>query len=185
MYHELTNLLPNESRRAFKREYFLRLLTVSLLMLATATAMGAAMLLPAYLSLMQERAVKEADLARLSALLGNTQEKEVGERLSALARDAEHLSRLADRPSTSGAVRMILGVPKEGIEIRHIAFRSASGGSHTVAVSGTAATRAALQHYDQALAALPSVESTDLPIGTYAKETDLEFIITLKGQFTP
>jgi len=185
MSHELTNLLPSEKRRAFTREYFMRLAVVLLSLLGAATLMGAAMLVPPYLAFSQELRVKEADLARLAALLDNAQEKEVGERLASLAADAEHLSRLEALPSVTGGLRAVLAVPDEGVSIAHIAFTPSASGAHTMTLSGTAATRGALQRYEQALAALPFVESTNLPISTYAKEVDLEFIITLTGSFTP
>lgn len=185
MSDELTNLLPGEKRRAFAREYFIRLAVVSLLLFGAATLMGAAMLVPPYLAFSQELRVKEADLARLDALLDNAQEKEVGERLTSLAADAEHLSRLEALPSVTGALRAVLAVPDEGVHVAHIAFTPSPDGAHTMTLSGTAATRSALQRYDQALAALPFVESTNLPISTYAKEVDLEFIVTLTGTFAP
>ncbi|HYE22887.1 MAG TPA: hypothetical protein VEA92_00330 [Candidatus Paceibacterota bacterium] len=185
MSRELTNLLPPEKRRAFTREYFMRLATVTLSLFGVAILMGAAMLVPPYLAFSQELRVKEADLARLNALLDNAQEKEVGERLTRLSDDVEHLSRLKTQSSGTSAVRAVLAVPHEDIRITHIAFTPSPDGTHTMNISGTAGTRSALQNYDQALAALPFIEATNLPISTYAKEIDLEFIITLTGPFTP
>lgn len=185
MSRELTNLLPPEKRRAFTREYFLRLTTVGVLLLAIAALIGTALLVPSYLSFANQLSEKEADLERLTALLESAQEKEVGERLTRLADEAEHLRRLTASPSATGMVRSVLALPDEGIQTAHIALTLSREGKHQMTVSGTAATRGALQRYEQALAALPFVEATDLPIGTYAKETDLEFIITLTGKETP
>lgn len=185
MSRELTNLLPLEKRRAFTREYFIRLATVGVLLLAVAALMGTAMLVPSYLAFTNELKEKEADVARLTALLESAQEKEVGERLTRLAAEAEHLKRLETAPSATGMVRAVLDVPDEGVQVAHIAYTPSREGKHQMTVSGSAATRSALQRYEQALGALPFVGSTDLPIGTYAKEADLEFIITLTGAETP
>jgi len=185
MSRDLTNLLPNDKRRAFKREYFVRLGVVALSLFTIVVLLGIAMLIPSYYTFTEELRLKEAELARINAALESAQEKAVGDRLTMLSADAKHLTRLSALPSASGAVRAVLDVPRPGISITHIAFTPKQGGGHTMSLSGTAATRGALQNYDRALAALPFVSSRDLPIGTYAKEVDLEFMITLTGALTP
>ena len=185
MSSDLTNLLPEHKRRAFMREYFLRLGTVALVLLSIVVMLGITMLIPSYFAFTQELKLKEMELARIATALESAQEKAVGDRLTELAADATRVKRLAALPSASAAVRSVLSVPRPGVTISHIAFTPAVSGGHTMTLSGTAATRAALQNYDRALGALPFVASRDLPISTYAKEFDLEFIITLTGSLTP
>ncbi len=186
MSRELTNLLPLDKKRAFRREYFLRLVVVGLLLLSCATAVGAVMLAPAYLSLSQERIAKEARLTQLEATLANAQERAIGERLARLSEDAEHLARLESHPSGSAAARAILLVPRAGIALTRIAFTpGAEEGANVMTLSGTADTREALRAYNLALSELPFVTMSELPISTYAKETELEFMITLTGTLTP
>ena len=185
MSSELTNLLPDDTRRAFLREYFLRLGTLALSLIAVVVTLGAIMLVPSYLSFSQELHAKEQELARVTAQLESAQDKEVGSRLARLQDDATHLSRLAEAPSAAGAIRAVLEVPHEGIKIAHIAFTVGADGKHVMSLSGSALTRSALQRYEQALRALPFIATLDLPISTYAKEVDLEFIITLTGTFAP
>jgi len=184
MYRELTNLLPAHKSRAFRREYFFRLATVALVLLAAVTLMGGFMLLPAYVSFSQELKAKEVQLSQLDSALQSAQEKEVGERLARLTSDAAHLERLEQLPSGSTAVRAVLQVPREGIRITRVAFTPV-GEESRMMLSGTATTREALRRYNLALSELPFVALSELPISTYAKETDLEFIITLTGPFTP
>jgi len=185
MSKELTNLLPDDTRRAFMREYFFRLATLTLFLFALVVTLGAVMLAPSYLAFSQELHATEQELARVTAQLENAQDKEVGSRLMRLQDDATHLSRLVDAPSAADAIRAVLQAPHEGIKIAHIAFTVGTDGKHVMSLSGSALTRSALQRYEQALRALPFIASLDLPISTYAKEVDLEFIITLTGTFTP
>lgn len=186
MHDELTNLLPLQKKRAFKREYFLRLGVVGLLLLSAAAVFGGVLLLPSYLTFTQERKAKEIRLAQLEATLQNAQERALGERLGQLSEDATRLVRLESFPSGSTAVRTILQVSRPGIRLTRISFTpGVSEKDSTMMLSGTAATRDALRQYDAALSALPSVTASELPISTYAKETDLEFIITLTGSLTP
>jgi len=186
MHHELTNLLPLQKKRAFKREYFLRLAVVGLLMLSAVSIFGGVLLVPSYLTFTQELRAKGVRLAQLNATLQSAQERALGERLTRLSADATHLARLETSPSGSTAVRAVLSVPRSGIRLTRISFTPGAGETDsTMMLSGTAATRDTLRQYEQALSALPYVESSELPISTYAKEAELEFIITLTGPFTP
>jgi hypothetical protein len=186
MHHELTNLLPLQKKRAFKREYFLRLSVVGLLLLSAVSVFGGVLLMPSYLIFTQELRAKETRYAQLEATLQSAQERALGERLSRLSSDAKHLERLETYPSGSAAVRAVLLVPRPGISLTRISFVPGTAKTDsTMMLSGTASTRDTLRQYEGALAALPYVKSSELPISTYAKETELEFIITLTGPLTP
>jgi len=185
MSRELTNLLPLEKKRAFRREYFVRLSVVGALLLSAVLLFGAVMLIPSYLSFSQEHALQEKRVTQLEATLQNAQERAIGERLTRLSEDTEHLNRLGQVPSGSSAVRAVLRVARPGIALTGITFSPGAEEEHTMTLSGTAQTREALRAYNLALSELPFVSSSELPISTYAKETDLDFMITLTGTFIP
>jgi hypothetical protein len=52
-------------------------------------------------------------------------------------------------------------------------------------ITGSAATRTALQSFKEELASLPFVTSADLPISAFAKESDIPFSITVTGSLKP
>lgn len=186
MYRELTNLLPTERSRAFRHEYFLRLVTVTLLVVSFVVVACGVMLVPSYLAFTDALKSKQEDLARVSSVLESSEEKEVGARLAQLEADGAHLARLASMSSVSGMARSVLAVPRPGITLEQFAYSPGKeAGEQSIMLSGKAQTRDALRQYNLALTALPFVKRSDLPISAYAQETDLMFTITLTGASTP
>lgn len=186
MYHELTNLLPSDRSRALRREYFARLGVVALSMLAILVVIHAVLLLPTYLSIRDDAQYERARLAELETALASSEEQQVGSRLARLANDTAYLTAQAEAPSGSDAIRAVLLVPRAGISITNVSYTaSPTAGENRLVLMGVAETRDTLRRYYSALSSQPFVSKADLPISTYAKETDLVFTITLTGTLTP
>ncbi len=187
MSHKLINLLPEDRVNAFRRGYFIRLATVTVCLLAILTIIHGIFLFPSYLALLQKKDVETRSLAEVDARLAGSKEQEIHARLSSLKGDATYLSRLSTVPSTSGTVRNMLAVPHPGISIINItvAFPTAGATSGKVSLSGTATTREALHTFNDTLSALPFVTGVDLPISSYAQESNIAFSLTVSGTFTP
>lgn len=185
MRHELTNLLPPDRIRALKRDYFLRLGTTTLFVLAAVALMGVALLAPVYLSLQQESATQQARLQELDTQLAASGGKETGVRLSALATSVTYLARLATTTTATNAVRGVLETPRSGIMVTGITFVPGGAGGSKMTLLGMARTREELRAYANALSALPFITNVDLPISSYAKEKDIPFNIALTGTFLP
>lgn len=186
MYRELTNLLPRDQARAILREYFTRLTTVGVIATALVVIAGGAMLVPSYLKYGGDLRVVNAEYERLAISLGASSEQEVSTRLSALSANIAHLTRLETTPKASAALRAVLAIPRDGIVLTGFSYMpSPKPGENRMTLTGVAGTRAALQRYDLALESAAFVTTSDLPLDTFAEETDLEFIITLTGTLTP
>ncbi|MEA2701798.1 MAG: hypothetical protein QOE22_507 [Candidatus Parcubacteria bacterium] len=187
MPSELTNLLPEARKRRFRRQYFLRLGTVTFLLLVLLALLHAALLLPTYLYARGEVARAEAGLATFNAAGDAAGEAEVVARQARLKAATGNLSRLGTAPAASAPLRAVLAVPRPGIALTGFTFAAPASANATarMQVSGVAASRDALRQYVAALGALPFVTGADLPISAYAKETDIEFTITLAGTLRP
>jgi hypothetical protein len=189
LYSELTNLLPLENRKAFRREYFIRLGTVAVLVLVVVVVAQAIFLLPSYLYEREIVNSRTLELQRLSANLATTQEQEAQTKLAALQAESTYLLSVNDHPTASIVLRSVLDVPRPGITISGFIFGqpadSSSGNKKTLQLTGVAATRESLRSYDTALGALPFVSSADLPISDYAKDSQIPFTITLTGTLAP
>lgn len=186
MYRELTNLLPRDQARAILREYFTRLTTVAVIAIALVVIAGGAMLVPSYLKYGSDLRLASAEYERLALSLGASSEQEVSARLSALSANIAHLTRLETTPKASAALRAVLAIPRDGITLTGFSYTpSTKPGENRMTLTGVAATRTALQRYDLALESSAFVTSSDLPLDTFAEETNLEFIITLTGTLTP
>jgi Tfp pilus assembly protein PilN len=186
MYPELTNLLPARRIRAFRRGYFIRLAVLLLVMLSGITILSAGLLAPSYFYAHGEIARQTQQLNGLDASLQTSEEKQVRVRLAQLADNVTYLDRLATTTTASAAIGALLQVPHAGISLSGFTFAPPSGiATGRMTLSGVAASRDALQAYALALGQLPFVSKADLPISAYAKDTDIQFTITLSGTLRP
>ena len=186
MLPELTNLLPPERARGLRQLYFFRLATVAMLVLSGTAIIHGVLLLPSFLYAKQQVKEKETILASLTATLAGSEERQVSARVNKLTQDATYLARLKERPAASTAVAAFLEVPRTGVRMTGFTFTGPEEGKEArMTVSGIAASRESLRRFEQALSAEPYVTSTDLPISAYAKESDIDFTITLSGTLLP
>ena len=184
MSSELTNLLPNERIRAFRRDYFFRLFTVVVLVVAVAIGVHGALLAPSYLYLHQTVSLDRLRLSELSDTLAASEEAEMQARLTRLKSDSERLLALSSSPSATKVIRALLEVPHAGIIVTAISFKSPSPDGR-LTITGMAKTRESLRQYHLALSSLTFAKSAELPLSAYAKESDIPFTITLTGPLTP
>ncbi len=183
---ERTNLLPTPRIKMARRNYFLRLTTVAVLLLALLVVVEAVFLLPTYLYLKQKENAAATQLSQLSASSQTSGEKSVEAQLNILQSEAGYLAKLNQASSASATIRALLAVPRVGVTLDGFTFTPASNGTPaTTELSGIATTREALQSYNTALGQLPFVSSANFPIGDYAQESNIQFTITLTGALTP
>jgi hypothetical protein len=184
MLIELTNLLPTERIRVFRREYFFRLGTIGAIVVAILIAVHGTLLVPTYLYLHDLVLIERTHLAEITENLASSGEGEIKARRTHLRESADQLLALASAPSASAVIRAILLVPHTGIVITSFAFHKPSPDGR-LTITGTASTREALRQYQLALSSLSFAKSADLPLSAYAKESDIPFTITLTGPLTP
>jgi hypothetical protein len=184
---ELTNLLPRASVRGLRREYFVRLTTIALGLATIALVVHGVLLIPAYLYTHAEVVREQQELSAMTASASTQEERDINARIAAVKADISYLSRLSTQPTASAAVRAILDVPHPNVKLTGFTFAlpSTGTGSAQMTVSGTAANRDALRAYVASLGQQPYITKADLPISAYAKETNIEFTVTLTGTFQP
>jgi hypothetical protein len=188
MHPELTNLLPAEKTKAFRQEYFVRLLTIVVLVIIVLVIAQIVFLLPSYLYERELVSTRSSELQALSTNLATAQEQQAQVRLLALQSGANLLLGLGKTPTASTVLRAVLAVSRPGISLSGFAYGqtgNASSSVRTLQLSGVAATREDLRSYDAALGGLPFVSSADLPISDYAKDSQIPFTITLTGSLAP
>ena len=180
MYNEFTDLLPPERQSALTRDYFLRLVVVSAVLVSVLILTAAVLLLPTYVFLAKSASAKETRLATIESALSSANEKDLSARLATLSGDAAVLTTLASTPSASTILRTVLAVPRPGITLSGFSYTpSAKKVPSTLSISGTATTRDSLRSYQLVLQGTPSVLSAALPVSAYAKDTNIMFTITL------
>lgn len=187
MSRNLVNLLPGSRIRAFRRGYFFRLATVALGLLAVVIVIHTVLLLPSFLYLGAEQSSREEELARLANELSVSAGDAANQELAAFTQDAAHLSRLRTLPTASGTLRAVLAAPRAGIALTGITYAPPSGDAANgkVTLSGMAGSRESLRAYERALREVAGVDAVELPIGAYAKVSEIDFTVTLTGDFMP
>lgn len=186
MYPELTNLLPPERRSLMTQEYFIRLGSVILIALAVVTLAGGALLVPSYLYLNSEIQARSERVAALDAELAATAGTEASSRLTTLSSNATYLARLASTSSATAALRNLFTAPRTGITLSSFSITPAKRGTDgSLTLTGVASTRETLRAYNEALSQLPGVTNGDLPISTFAKDSNIPFSIKLTGSLEP
>lgn len=180
------NLLPEARKDALTRLYQFRLAVVGVLMLGGVLAVHAVGMLPSFLYIQQLHRVYETDLAGLGQKLAGLEEKTIRARVATLETRAQELQKTAHGSTASNVVRAVVSVPHPGIHIDHLSFTRKGGDQESsMVIAGIATSREVLRAYSSTLSLLPYVTKADLPISSFAKETDIPFSITLTGPLTP
>ncbi|HQU08271.1 MAG: hypothetical protein B7X04_03740 [Parcubacteria group bacterium 21-54-25] len=186
MTADCTNLLPTARARAVRRAYFMRLAIVAVWGLAILIAVHTLLSAPAYLYLQAKEAQRQTALTELSQKLAAQQDQVTSQGLVALNSETAFLAGLSQKPSVSAAVRLVLGVPRQGVTLGSIAYTAPSGGKDaSMIINGIASTRGALHAYQLALQQTPFVSSVNLPVSVFAKDTNINFTMTVTGSFAP
>lgn len=183
---ELYNLLPASKRRAFRREYFVRLVTTAFGLATLLVAILAALLVPAYLYAHAQAAREQAQLDQIASSASSAQERSVNDQINSVKADIAYLARLGNQPAASDAIRAILAVPHPGVTISGFTYTAPTAQAQAqMEVTGTASTRDTLRTYVASLGQLPYVSKADLPISAYAKDSAIPFTVTLTGSLKP
>ncbi len=176
----LTDLLPPERRHKEQNVYLLRLGVVAALIATILMVVAAALLVPTYLFLSQEVQSRQAQLARVEAALSAAGGSALSTQLAALTSDTARLSGLKTAPRATAAITEALGVPRTGVTLSGFSYvPPVNGQPGTLVLTGSAATRIALQNYQTALQGSSFAASVNLPVSAYAKDANIPFVVTV------
>lgn len=173
----MINLIPPDARSRIVTEYWVRVVTVWLLLLAVAATVVGALLFPAYVLVTSQvnLSTTEADVAR--ARVG---EHDVTTKvLDAASEEARLIAVGAQDPRLTQVVEVIEEIIPAGVAAGSYTVTRQGGGVAPVILRGTATTRAALAAFRDSLLAHPRIARVDLPISNFAKDRDITFTVTL------
>jgi len=177
---DFLNLLPAGRIRVQLWRYISRLGTVAAYLALALVVVAGILLIPTFVFLQNAETTKRARLANIESVLSSSDEAALAARLSALSRNAAILVSLATAPSATNLIRQALAVRRSGITLSGIAYAPAKGSQlGTLMLSGTSASRNGLRAYQLAFANTPEFANADLPVSSYAQDSDIPFTITL------
>lgn len=170
----LQNLLSKQSKKSTAQEYYLRLVTVCMALLSLAVVVGLIALLPAYMSVVGElnaaeaiQLAKEQDTHDTAELLA---EVEQGEYMVTFLEKDLQKERLTD------LLREALRERPEGISMYGFSY---SRVNRQLTLDGLATKRELVVPYARALEANSYFETVPVSIADLAKNTNLEFHLSL------
>lgn len=184
MLPELTNLLPPERKVTLSREYLFRFGTCALVFLSALIVVHAALLVPTYAYVLEDKAVQEERVTELSLRREVSGFTDLSARVTALSERATMLEELRTLPSGSDVIRAVLALPRGGVSLSSFVYAPPNGSEQGyMRIGGTALTRESLRAFDSALGSLSFVRSRELPLSAYAREKDIPFEIALTLDF--
>ena len=176
----MINLIPQSAKKQVIVEYWLRVVTVWLLLFSIVAAIGTAIMFPVYVLIKTQ-----TDVYRESANAA-VQKIAVYENVSTdLVRSSQQAKIVLENKSTqslSQYIKILGTLETDALELSGITIAKGDKGVDSVQIAGTANDRKALADFRDRLLSLPEVEKVDFPISNLAKDKDILFdmVITLK-----
>lgn len=177
----MRNLLREQDKKIIRREYVLRVVSVSLILFFFTVLVGAVFLLPSYfLSHSSEKTIREhaETVKRLIELRGKDISAVL---LSETKEELQLLSAGHDRVSLESILRAIIENKPRGIKLYGLFVERDSGGKSDIVVIGIASGREELLSFKKRLDREVLFESVMLPISNLASDQDIEFSINITG----
>lgn len=207
----MTNLLPENYKRAIKREYQVRRAIVTLVLLSVLGVVSAISFLPSFMTVLERRASAQNELDQLKA---ESEEKDIQRHLDQLKR-INQLTEVLEPPRSELRNYVILnnlleksvaGVSLTGLTIQKQDLdrtseeakdpaaaeegqepaaedKPARSRKVRISLSGMAEDRETLTSFSQALEGVRFVDSVHLPVSELASKQDIEFSMELSGEF--
>lgn len=174
----MINLVPPDARRRIITEYWVRVISAWLFLLAVAATVIGALLLPAFVLVTSQVATHQqaADEARARV----EEHKTTAHVLTVASERADRILGLKRTTPLMSVVSVVeAAVPTGGVSISTYALLRVAGEVGLVRVDGEAATRLALAEFRDALLKNDLIAKVDLPISNFAQDRDIKFSLTL------
>lgn len=173
----MINLIPPSLRKTIIKEYWIRTVSVWLLLLSAVSVVAVLLSLPVYvlLSTQVEVYARSADEAqsRITQLDGSESTLLKANGL------AQKIVALRQQQVFSDQIALLEKLQNDGIELTGFQFGLSKKAIAPVQVSGVAETRQALADYRTALLMQANIAEVVLPISNLAKDRDIEFSLAV------
>lgn len=182
---ELTNLLPEAESNGYRTRYYLRVATVALYALVILIGIHALLLVPTYLYFAEDMRQKQSSLAQLTERLELMKDEESVARIEYIETEARRLLSHGSSTKVLPALYGILTTQRLGITLGGFSITSYDAADERIVVSGVAESRESLQAFRQSLLKNTNAKTVELPIGAFAKESEIPFELIIIGNYPP
>lgn len=181
--HEI-NLLPKEKARSLFQTYYVRLATLTLVLISGAIAIGGILLAPSYILASRAADAGERYLAALEETVGVRERAGVSDDVRLLAERLRVLDQEARSESFVPLFEAALGSLPPSIRVSGISF-SKGADAIQVSIVGTAATRTALISFSNRLQQSGTFDGVTIPVSQLAIDQNIPFSITATYKSAP
>jgi len=172
----MSNVLPKEAKKAVRGMYRSRFIVAGSLVALFAAGLSALSLLPSYLALhAAEPVTPQAEVSKNEA---NGADRAA---VASIQTMLKALSPLVGTTTPTAVIIQALSLRPSNATVDHITYSAGNSGS--ILLTGSAATREAINGYRQALSADAHWKTVSVPIGDLTGGPGARFSITLSGPF--
>ncbi len=177
----MINLIPNEEKKIIIKDFYYRLVTIILLVLAFIMLIASVSLFPSYFisSVKKNISNKTLDIESIEKI-SLTNEKtlsvvfDLDKKLSLLEKAEQDKFLVSER-----VIDEILSKKISGIKITQIYFEENETDGRKISIRGTASSRERLSLFRSALEDDSLFKEVDLPISNFVKGYNIQFYLTL------
>ena len=173
----MINLIPPQAKKSLLREYWLRAVSVWLLLWSFFIVIGTFLLLPVYVLIGSQVAVYEDSATAASERVTNYEN--VSTALVQPSRQARFILDETTKPFFSDYITLFKNLEGKGIDINKIHLAREQNDVEPVSLSGVATDRQTLAAFRDRILALEVVSEVDLPLSNLARDKDIPFTISV------
>ncbi len=174
----MINLIPPQARKYVQAEYWIRVVTVYLILLSVSFGTIAVLLIPAYALIAFQLKVYEAQYIETEAQ--NASYANLENTVILANETAQQILKKAPEPSFSTITEELWATADASIQLGSIIMERnpKTQNIEQVQIVGQASTRESLARFRNALEAQDRFASAELPLSNLAKDKDVPFTIT-------
>lgn len=173
----MINLIPAKAKKAVLTEYWVRVVSVWVIIWSIVTFVCASILLPVYVLIGSQISALEVSASEASQKVSGY------ENVSATLVDASQHAKFAldefSRPVFSDYITLFEEIQGSSIQLNNISLLRNAEGIEPILLVGVALDREALASFRDRLLAEEVITSVDLPISNLARDKDIPFTITV------
>jgi hypothetical protein len=173
----MINLIPPSAKRSLLLEYWIRVISVWLIIWSVALLVGICLLYPSYVLITHRVTVFETSADEASQKIATYES--VSKSLTQASVEAKIIINESSSPHFSEFVSLFENLQGTGVEINKISLNRDDTGIAPIQLSGEADNRQALASFRDKLLAEKSIKTVDLPISNLASDKDIKFNITV------
>lgn len=180
----MVNLLPQKTIAGLRRSYYLRLLTMLIIVLTVAVAIGTVLLVPSYVVSERSADASERYLIAVEETIGVRERAGVTDDIRTLAEQLRILNEYANEPPAKPFFEDSLASLSSEIVVTGISFTKGDD-ALGISLAGRADSRAALLAFVEALQENGRFEGVTIPVTQLALDSNIPFSITATYRSAP